>query len=481
MAHFVSVLPRLVKSRRSPWFAYLRAVYGEDVPLPFDLHSIRFVYHNTPRWQALHPRVPWPMPGCFGFHEAPPMCAPAECQKWYRDSYSGDEPAPPPYFHRVYPLNRTAGWTLGAKWESRVPITNPRAPPNTWVEVLRYRISIREGEAGYGFWFNRAPGSGVWINVGKTCRLLVIPDKVDPASEVNRTERTSWIDKTVCLGETGISEIDSEYNAQRLYPRLHPTARKHIDDMMVGDEPMFARRHEPLGAVFYRPWMEKHGYRLAGADDDTKAAAPTSIGGRVGGGGGGGNLTGAKNSNAVTDAIPGVTLLDESGAAVPVAKVLKSLINKRGVEPGEIFPFVAYELGFDTVQMDRHGVMTNAHEITVTSKPAMIARKCKSPPEDPNASMATWLRRCSPNTARYDAKALAKLPERKIGRLDPVHHGVRTSVVYDPAEGHREAYYGRQDWLQTLTCPDVEFRSGWQASKPCVCDARGQSTTCRPP
>ena len=142
---------------------------------------------------------------------------------------------------------------------------------------------------------------------------------------------------------------------------------------------MFARRHEPLGAVFYRPWIEKHGYRLAGADDDTKAAAPTSIDGRVGGGGGGGNLTGAKNSNAVTDAIPGVTLLDESGAAVPVVKTLKSLINKRGVEPGEIFPFVAYELGFDTVQMDRHGVMTSAHEITVTSRPAMIAtRKCKS-------------------------------------------------------------------------------------------------------
>ena len=447
------------------------------------------------------------MAGCFGFHEAPPMCSPDECNKWYRDSRIEVESAAPPYFHRVYPLNRTAGWTLGAKWESRVPIANPHARPNTWVEVLRYRINLREGEAGYGcaqrlspfsvslyalprgtshqrgrFWFNRAPGSGVWINVGKTCRLPDIPHGVvDPTLAVNKQHQqgTAWIDELVCMGKTGIPEIDSKYNAQRLYPRLHPTARERIESMMTGVEhPHDRAGHEPLGAIFYRPWIEKHGYRLADyADDGTKAAVPTSIGGRVGGG----NLADANSSNAVTHTIPSLALLNKSGAAVPVVKTLKSLINKRGVEPGEIFPFVAYELGFDTVQMDRHGVMTNAHEITVTSKPAMIARKCKSPPEDRDASMATWLRRCSPNTARYDAKALAKLPERKIGMLDPVHHGVRTSVVYDVAEGHREAYYGRLDWLQTLTCPDVEMRSGWQASKPCVCDARGQSTTCRPP
>ena len=90
------------------------------------------------------------MAGCFGFHEAPPMCSPDECNKWYRDSRIEVGSAPPPYFHRVYPLNRTAGWTLGAKWESRVPIANPHARPNTWVEVLRYRINLREGEAGYG-------------------------------------------------------------------------------------------------------------------------------------------------------------------------------------------------------------------------------------------------------------------------------------------------------------------------------------------
>lgn len=329
--------------------------------------------------------------------------------------------------------------------------------------------------------------------MGKTCRLPVIPDKVlDPTvalkQQTARAEETDWIDGIVCMGKTGIPKIDSKYNAQRLYPRLNPRSRDRIERMMTGvDHPDVRAGHirwelYSLGAILYRPWLEKHGYRLADyADDDAKAAAPTSIDGRVGGGEGGGNMIDANSSNAVTNAIAGLALLNESGAAVPVVKTLKSLIHKRGVEPGEIFPFVAYELGLDTVQMDQHGVMTNAYEIALTSKAAMIARKCKSPPKDPNASLAVWLRRCSPNTARYSAKALAKLPERKIGSLDPRFHGTRQSVTYDPAEGHREAYYGRHDWLQTLTCPDVEFRSGWQASKPCVCDGRGQSTQCRPP
>ena len=128
------------------------------------------------------------MPGCFGFHGLPPMCPAAKCGKLLRGAE--DTPAPPPYYHRVYPLSRTAGWTLGTKWETRVPIYNAHAAPTSWVEVLRYRIKIHEGEAGYGFWFNRVPGSGVWLNVGRTCRLLGLPKPANASS-------TGWIDQVV--------------------------------------------------------------------------------------------------------------------------------------------------------------------------------------------------------------------------------------------------------------------------------------------
>jgi hypothetical protein len=112
----------------------------------------------------------------------------------------------------------------------------------------------------------------------------------------------------------------------------------------------------------------------------------------------------------------------------------------------------------------------------------MIATRCKSPPKKPNASMATWLRRCSPNTARFGSKELEKLPARQVGKQHDAHHpnSPVPSVVFSAAEGHREELKGNLDWIQTLTCPgDVEMRSGWLASKPCVCDATMISTTCQ--
>ena len=48
----------------SPWTRYLRAVYGQDVPLPFDLSQLSFFWHNSAKWQDAHPGLEWPMAAC---------------------------------------------------------------------------------------------------------------------------------------------------------------------------------------------------------------------------------------------------------------------------------------------------------------------------------------------------------------------------------------------------------------------------------
>lgn len=65
-AAFVAAIPRSVDSRSSPWYAYLAAVYGEaEVPLPFALSRLNFFYHNDLRWRRRFPTVEWPMASCL--------------------------------------------------------------------------------------------------------------------------------------------------------------------------------------------------------------------------------------------------------------------------------------------------------------------------------------------------------------------------------------------------------------------------------
>ena len=61
---FLQSIPASVTSRSSPWYHYLRAVYASDVPLPFRLTDLRYVYHHDDAWRRKHPDVEWPMPPC---------------------------------------------------------------------------------------------------------------------------------------------------------------------------------------------------------------------------------------------------------------------------------------------------------------------------------------------------------------------------------------------------------------------------------
>ena len=74
-----------VRSAESPWYPYLTAVYGPNVPLPFNMHALRFIRHHTEgrcRRRCRHrcrgvtacvhvagfhrsnPNLNWPLPGC---------------------------------------------------------------------------------------------------------------------------------------------------------------------------------------------------------------------------------------------------------------------------------------------------------------------------------------------------------------------------------------------------------------------------------
>ena len=105
--HFLQHLPTYVTSPLSPWLLYLATVYGRTPELPFDLSRLRWLYHNTARWQRHHPTVPWPMAACrmgllsganqtdtpvrkgswgpgkeFMTDKSKPQCAPEYCSKW---------------------------------------------------------------------------------------------------------------------------------------------------------------------------------------------------------------------------------------------------------------------------------------------------------------------------------------------------------------------------------------------------------------
>ena len=62
---FLQSIPASITSQESPWYAYLRAVYGGDeLPLPYHLSQLRYVHHNDAVWREKHPGVEWPMPPC---------------------------------------------------------------------------------------------------------------------------------------------------------------------------------------------------------------------------------------------------------------------------------------------------------------------------------------------------------------------------------------------------------------------------------
>ena len=192
---FLARLPDSVRSKEDPYYAYLMAVYGGDVTLPFPLSKVNFFYHSDARWRAQHPEVQWPMATCdIPKHLLPaqplsqrmkkkslpqrsqPWCSRAVCRRWERRS-----PAPVQNIVTVViPTGNGQESTSGAVLFEQPLHPTPLArlenlfgwdrslrgrqvyPSNTWMEVIRLAKLEENGtDSWYGFWFFQATGSGI--------------------------------------------------------------------------------------------------------------------------------------------------------------------------------------------------------------------------------------------------------------------------------------------------------------------------------
>ena len=177
----------MVTSASSPWHDYLRAVYGGgDIPLPFDLRTLRLFYKDTDEWRQRRPRpaVGLPMASCIGRPRpaewahttitartygirrstTQPQCAPDVCSRWLSDSAA--PLAAFPTQHHLAATHRSHYVELRSLQSAPArPV-----PAGSWVEVMRqdYSLSSEEGVNGYGCWWFVLPGSGHFVNVGHT-------------------------------------------------------------------------------------------------------------------------------------------------------------------------------------------------------------------------------------------------------------------------------------------------------------------------
>lgn len=211
------VLPPRVASRSSPWFAMLRTIYGEAVSLPFDLNRLRILYHADELWRSRSPGVLWPMATCVDrdhplrqptswqpLRVASPPCSASTCTPWLPEWLMQQQPEQERRHDRFNLTHATAQlmarsgrgapvvmnyryWaglrraqpshvhTGAVRWTQRnesVSVTYPWHPDGTWVEVMRFDSGVKwmEGVRGYGTWFDMAPGSGIFVNVGRSAR-----------------------------------------------------------------------------------------------------------------------------------------------------------------------------------------------------------------------------------------------------------------------------------------------------------------------
>ena len=197
---FTSRIPRVVESHTSPWYAYLEAVYGEGVPLPYDLSTLRFAYHGSTNFRRAHPTLEWPMARCLltkhskpgyadgygvdpnwnkgprGLQRDPsePLCSPARCKRWVATSRM----RLPVMTHAAYYLAgpaQAAGSTkrsegLGTRWlHATVLPALPFQPDSLWLEVIRWNAPLEGG--GHGVWFSPARGSGIFLPLGRTLHI----------------------------------------------------------------------------------------------------------------------------------------------------------------------------------------------------------------------------------------------------------------------------------------------------------------------
>jgi hypothetical protein len=183
MEHLLAHLPDVIESSSSPWYAYLKDVYHDDVALPFDMTKLRFIYFRTERWAASHPASELPVFGCPG--EPLPWCEEQVCRQWYvndsetRRSYYRAESLERYTYGPSFSVNGIGfgepnslvydSGLVGGEEPQGVSFfyltDRLRFRSNHWIEVTRFRSNYFPG-----FWLTHAPGSGIWLNTGRSWR-----------------------------------------------------------------------------------------------------------------------------------------------------------------------------------------------------------------------------------------------------------------------------------------------------------------------
>lgn len=330
---FLRQMPAFVRHRTSPWFGYLRAVYGTDVPLPFLLSELRFFYHNGAPWQQRHPGVSWPLVACKGERSPEPLlnvpaCEPAECAQW-AESPSVFADADLASVHtELYTHHYKSSETRGVRvFHAALHPALPQ-PGGSWIEVMRWPRACEEAN-GYGAWFSRTPGSGIFLNTNRTWQLT------------HRLE---------ALG-------------------LPPFSPDSPGDLVTG-------------------WLKLHNLPVHTGRSNLSTWR-------------------SNNPGPIGPGRPGRTLMLDN------EKAMRLLAGLGGAWCGwndEMFPFLAFELGIDTVQMDNR---VTGPEVVTTSEWSMARKDC--------------------------------------------------CVGCDASQRARRCGFERR------TCSQVALRTGWGASLPCTC------------
>ena len=184
-AKFLSSLPKTVHSISSPFGKYISAIYSNPT-FPFDMTNLNFFYHNDGAWKNRHPDVEWPMASCTvskGWLPGTSMhghrhinaimpfpsshkCTPDHCTSWV----SSDTHQTTSSENIAVSVLQSKSETSGAVFYNTLK-TRSKFVSNEWMEVIRFGRHGREGGpsgSGYGYWFFKAIGSGIFINSNNT-------------------------------------------------------------------------------------------------------------------------------------------------------------------------------------------------------------------------------------------------------------------------------------------------------------------------
>ena len=229
------LLPLLAeRGQRPEWDRYLTAVYGNDVQYPVALDSFRWFYRcschlidqNCNQSTYLLDFVPtsW-RADCLD--EAAPITTTVMPKVWFssrntlpctnafREAFVG--------VHIAAHVRRNPSWRSWPNPEFRLAPFGiwlyPRPIPNclqndTWVEVIRRR-EVYEGSNPFT-WFYHAPGSGIWLNTGRT---VCLADQQRDSYWMGAWAERSYVANSTSLRQhgfiTGIGTVDARLSTRR--------------------------------------------------------------------------------------------------------------------------------------------------------------------------------------------------------------------------------------------------------------------------